>query len=244
MEKKLVYFLDTDVLNRPIQYCQYENLNQPSDIKREQYLDRAAGTLQDGVLQKDIHQVVDLHDYQAHERLKEIARQLHDLLSGHVTFAVRAMDASMIEARTPDSDSFKPSSQLAACPSEASPFQPSIGQQKLPPQGIDTLFIIPFSVSLRALSYNPDCAGGLARMDMWVRCKSIGPVIRELVWCDLEAFFSRKGYVLPRKVIIDEIYARHGKGLSLDAAVEELELVRCRGKLSIYQLSQLLSKAR
>jgi hypothetical protein len=47
-----------------------------------------------------------------------------------------------------------------------------------------------------------------------------------------------------RKVIIDEIYARHGKGQSLDAAVEELELVRCRGKLSLYQLSQLLSKAR
>jgi hypothetical protein len=47
-----------------------------------------------------------------------------------------------------------------------------------------------------------------------------------------------------RKVIIDEIYTRHSKGLSLDAAVEELELVRCRGKLSLYQLSQLLSKTR
>jgi hypothetical protein len=37
-----------------------------------------------------------------------------------------------------------------------------------------------------------------------------------------------------RKAIIDEIYARYSKGLSLDAAIKELELVRYRGKLSLY----------
>jgi hypothetical protein len=36
------------------------------------------------------------------------------------------MDASIIEARTPDSDSFSPSSQLAAYLSEASSLQPPV----------------------------------------------------------------------------------------------------------------------
>jgi hypothetical protein len=47
-----------------------------------------------------------------------------------------------------------------------------------------------------------------------------------------------------RKVIIDEIYTRHHGGTSLSAAVEELELVRARGRLSLYGLYQLLRKER
>jgi hypothetical protein len=42
-------------------------------------------------------------------------------------------------------------------------------------------------------------------------------------------------------VIIDEVYAREADGVSLEAAVVEVELVRSRGKLSLYKLSQLLS---
>ena len=44
-----------------------------------------------------------------------------------------------------------------------------------------------------------------------------------------------------RKVIIDEIYAREANGVSLETVVEEVELVRSRGKFSLYKLSQLLS---
>ena len=43
-----------------------------------------------------------------------------------------------------------------------------------------------------------------------------------------------------RKVIVDEIYAREADGVSLETAVEEVELVRSRGKFSLYKLSQLL----
>jgi hypothetical protein len=108
----------------------------PQEIQLRQTLPIITDRL--SVLQKDIYQAVDLHGYQAHEQLRKIARQLHDLLSSHVTFAVRAMDASIIEARTPDSDSFIPSSQLAACLSEVSSLQPPIDKQQLLPQGIDT----------------------------------------------------------------------------------------------------------
>jgi hypothetical protein len=48
-----------------------------------------------------------------------------------------------------------------------------------------------------------------------------------------------------RKVIIDEIYRRnHEEGKSLNIVVEELELVRIRGRLSLYKLSQLLRKGK
>lgn len=108
----------------------------PSGIQLRQTLSIIADHL--SVLQRNIHQAIDLHGYQAHEQPTKIARQLHGLLSGHVTFAVRAIDASIIEARTPDSDLLTPSSQLAACRSEASPLQPPIHKQQLPPLGIDT----------------------------------------------------------------------------------------------------------
>lgn len=122
----------------------------PQEIQLRQTLPIIADRL--SVLQKDIHQAVDLHGYQAHEQLRKIARQLHDLLSGHVTFAVRAMDASIIEARTPDSDLFTPSSQLAACLSEAPTLQPPVDKQQLLPQETDTLSSLSPSRSLYSLS--------------------------------------------------------------------------------------------
>jgi hypothetical protein len=45
-------------------------------------------------------------------------------------------------------------------------------------------------------------------------------------------------------VIIDEIYARERTGVLLETAVEEVALVRSRGKLSLYKLAQLLSTSR
>jgi hypothetical protein len=51
-------------------------------------------------------------------------------------------------------------------------------------------------------------------------------------------FFSR------RKVIIDEIRTRHAAGISLAAAVEELELVRKRSKLSLHGLWKMLNASK
>ena len=45
-----------------------------------------------------------------------------------------------------------------------------------------------------------------------------------------------------RKVIIDEVRRRQAQGMSIGAAVEEVELVRQRGQLSLYQLYQVLNK--
>lgn len=45
-----------------------------------------------------------------------------------------------------------------------------------------------------------------------------------------------------RKVIIDEIRRRQSQGISTGAAVEEIELTRQRGLLSLYQLYQLLNR--
>lgn len=81
----------------------------------------------------------------------------------------------------------------------------------------------------------------------WTRGLGTGPSVQSLeqlygpAWRPSHrerVMFSR------RKVIIDDVYARNSRGQTLEAAVEELELVRCRGKLSLYQLSLLLSKSR
>lgn len=88
----------------------------PQEIQLRQTIPIIANRL--NVLQKDIHQAFDLHGYQAHEQLRKIACQLQDFLSGHVTFAVRAIDASITGARTPDS--FTPSFRLTTCLPEAS----------------------------------------------------------------------------------------------------------------------------
>jgi len=45
-----------------------------------------------------------------------------------------------------------------------------------------------------------------------------------------------------RKVIIDEIRSRQAKGITTAAAVEEVELIRQRGQMSLYQLYQLLNR--
>ena len=44
-----------------------------------------------------------------------------------------------------------------------------------------------------------------------------------------------------RKVIIDEIRSRQAKGITTGATVEEVELIRLRGQMSLYQLYQLLN---
>lgn len=49
-------------------------------------------------------------------------------------------------------------------------------------------------------------------------------------------FFSR------RKVIVDEVRTRHAEGSSIAAAVEELELIRQRGKMSLHGLYKMLNK--
>lgn len=49
-------------------------------------------------------------------------------------------------------------------------------------------------------------------------------------------FFSR------RKVIIDEIRTRERRGIGIQVAVEEVELIRQRGRLSLYRLWALLQR--
>jgi hypothetical protein len=45
-----------------------------------------------------------------------------------------------------------------------------------------------------------------------------------------------------RKVIIDEIRRRQAGGINVGAAMEELELIRQRGQISLYQLYQQLNR--
>jgi len=45
-----------------------------------------------------------------------------------------------------------------------------------------------------------------------------------------------------RKLMTDEIRRRQAEGINTGAAVEEVELMRQRGRLSLYQVYQLLNR--
>ena len=80
----------------------------------------------------------------------------------------------------------------------------------------------------------------------WTAGLGHGPAVQVLenaygaAWRPAQAervMFSR------RKVIIDEIRKRQAAGTPIAVAVKEVELVRQRGKLSLYGLSNLLNRS-
>ncbi|KAF2187572.1 hypothetical protein K469DRAFT_568588, partial [Zopfia rhizophila CBS 207.26] len=72
-----------------------------------------------------------------------------------------------------------------------------------------------------------------------------GPSVQGLedMYCH-RATFDHSEQVLygRRKIIINEIWRRRAKGISTSVAVEEVELIRQRGQLSLYRLYQILNR--
>jgi hypothetical protein len=213
----------------------------PQEIQLQQTLPIIADRL--SMVQKDLHQVVDLWGYQAQRQLQKVDSQLQDLLSGQITFTVRATELPAVE-KTSNSSPSRPISlpeEPRSGDPPLQPGQPDPMQPSLVSNDVDTSSSPPFYQLSRTIETVPEL------WKEWSEGLGMNPSIQSLesrygaAWRPSHkerVMFSR------RKVILDEIYARSHRTPSVEAAVEELELVRSRAKLSLYKLYLLLSKVR
>jgi hypothetical protein len=92
---------------------------------------------------------------------------------------------------------------------------------------------------IRALPDDLDRPAAVEGMDSGI---GNGPSVQGLYGLRGGQAHSEKVMYGRRKVIIDEIRRRQAEGINTGAAVEEVELVRQRGRLSLHQLYQLLNR--
>jgi hypothetical protein len=214
--------------------CSLSNTETPEEVRLQQSLPMIAQRL--NTMRQEVGQAINEWGGKTQRQFQEIGDHLDDIITGRVAFTVRALDmavpASMDPFQTPlpapaisrDQDLPDPLSlPLPSALSTLDPFQPA-----------------PVYLLSRTIKTVPDL------WREWTCGLGNDPSVQTLeetygaAWRPLQServMFSR------RKVIIDEIYARnHDRGISLTTAVEEVELVRTRGKLSLYGLYQLLRK--
>lgn len=201
-------------------------------------------------IHKDLQQTINIWSQKNQEQLKNIELQFQDLFSGRVTLNLQAKRPLLNESSldpplgpcttSPNrQDSLERSEQPIPSSSTSAPLPPSLPSALLSSS-------LPSSPSSYRLSRTIQTVPELWRE--WTCGLGGNPSVQILEelhgprWRPEpkeRIFFSR------RKVIIDEIRRRHESGhISFDAAVEEVELVRTRGKLSLHKLSELLSHAR
>ena len=206
------------------------NTETPEEVRLQQALPAIAQRL--NTVRQDVSQVINEWGGRTQRQLQEIGDHLDDIIAGRVAFTVRALDVPVLASMDP----FK------------SPLSSPLPEPLIPPPPTTTVSNLdPFQPApVYLLSRTIETVPDLWRE--WTCGLGNKPSVQSLeetygaAWRPLQServMFSR------RKVIIDEIYRRnHEEGKSLNTAVEELELVRTRGRLSLYKLSQLLRKGK
>jgi hypothetical protein len=190
------------------------------------------------------------------EQLDSIDGQLKDLFEGRISMTLSstrtvlqpqptATKATIIPTLTPASVTTTP-------PFHSAPTSPFLSAAPLPSRGTLSLsHSRPFSLSGEEsheppsylLSRTVSTVPQLWRE--WTVGLGGGPSVQgleDLYGPSWRLKHSEKVLYGRRKVIIDEIRRRQSEGISVGAAVEELELIRQRGRLSLYQLYQLLNR--
>lgn len=216
--------------------CSLLNTQPPEEVQLQQALPAIAQRL--NTVRQEISQAINEWGGKTQRQFREIGDHLDDIITGRVAFTVRALDV--------------------AVPASVDPFKtpllvPAISQDLDLPEPLEPL--LPPAISTMD-GFQPAPAYLLSRTIKtvpelwreWTQGLGSNPSVQSLeeiygaAWRPLQServMFSR------RKVIIDEIYVRnHDRGTPLHMAVEELELVRRRGKLSLYGLYQLLRKGK
>lgn len=205
--------------------CSLSNTETPEEVRLQQALPTIAQRL--NTIRQEVGQAINEWGGKTQRQFQEIGDHLDDIITGRVAFTIRALDmavpASIDPFQSPLPEPLEP--LLPPALSTLDPFQPA-----------------PVYLLSRTIKTVPDL------WREWTCGLGNDPSVQSLeetygaAWRPLQServMFSR------RKVIIDEIYARnHHGGISLNTAVEEVELVRIRGKLSLYGLYQLLQKGK
>jgi hypothetical protein len=211
--------------------CSLLNTETPEEVRLQQALPAIAQRL--NVVRQDVSQVIHEWGRKAQKQLQEIGDHLNDIIAGRVAFTVRALDAPIPASLDPLQ------SQRPATSADLNGMSPLPGPFMSTLPNLDPFQPAPMYLLSRTIKTVPEL------WREWTCGLGDNPSVQSLeetygaAWRPSQServMFSR------RKVIIDEIYARNHGGTPLSAAVEELELVRTRGRLSLYGLYQLLRK--
>ncbi|KAK7178036.1 hypothetical protein PSPO01_15915 [Paraphaeosphaeria sporulosa] len=200
------------------------DVEEPEEVQIRKTLPAIAERL--SILQQGLTREVNDWGAETRERLNRIEIRLGDLLEGRVSLTLhpttrRTMITAPSGSATPASAAMtvRPAA-AAALFSQEQPL-PEPEPEPEPDQELEQKQLLqqqppPLYVLSRAVTTVPQ---------LW----------RE--WTHSEQVFYGR-----RKVIINEVRRRQAQGVSIGAAVEEVELVRQRGQLSLYRLYQLLNK--
>ncbi|KAF2194845.1 hypothetical protein K469DRAFT_686787 [Zopfia rhizophila CBS 207.26] len=217
------------------------DVEEPEEVQIRKTLPAIAERL--SILHQGLAQEVNDWGTETREQLNGIALRLGDLLEGHISLTLHPMryaTTAVSSSATPASAatvarSFH-SALASLSPSSLSPspsplLLPQQQQQQQPPP--------PLYILSRAVSTVPQL------WREWTVGLAGGPSVQGLE--DMYGHRWRQKHseqVLygRRKIIIQEIWRRQARGINTSTAVEEVELVRQRGQLSLYQLYQVLNR--
>ncbi|OJD18721.1 hypothetical protein AJ78_01258 [Emergomyces pasteurianus Ep9510] len=210
-----------------------ETVVKPQEIQIQR--DMIADQLQN--IRQEMLQRIDKWGHECQQLQQKMTQQISDLINGHVAFSVRAVPQnSMIELTT------------ASASSPRDIVRSSMEPESNVPESADmTAVLLTSSSKKNSYTHSRTIQSVPDLWREWTTGLDGGPSVRSLEdqggqWRKSspkeQMMFSR------RKVIIDEIYKRESSGMSIDAAVQSIELIRQRGRLSLNSLIKLLKRER
>ncbi len=179
---------------------------------------------------------------EARQKLDGIQLNIADLLEGRISITLHTTPHHTAAVSSPPAPPTSTSASLSPTAPSSPPLLPQLlPQPSLEPQPSPLLPPLPTYLLSRAISTVPQL------WREWTVGLGGGPSVQGLEdmygprW---RPKHSEQVMYGRRKVIIDEIRGRQARGITAGAAVEAVELIRQRGQLSLYRLSQMLNKQR
>ena len=219
------------------------DVEEPEELRIRKTLPAIAERL--SILHQSLARDVNEWGTRTREQLGEINARLGDLFEGRISITLNPTYAALPPptAATVDTTTALAPTLVSAAGSTSTPFH-STFSSPAPSEASSEVVeaaeaVVPSYLLSRAISTVPQL------WREWTIGLGGGPSVQGLEdhygvrW---RRKHSEKVMYGRRKVIIDEIRRRHAAGISIGAAVEEVELVRQRGALSLYQLYQLLNR--
>jgi hypothetical protein len=219
------------------------DLEEPEEIRIRRTLPAIAERL--NVVKQGITQSINEWGAKTQTAIKDVVVRLDDVLNGRVSFTVQAVPASSVSASAgvpnpPIPSSYEPAAASSAAPPVADSAAVAAISTAAPVSNAPSPLFPVYRLS-RTIETVPDL------WREWTVGLGNGPAVQALEdtygasWRPDQkerVLFSR------RKVIIDEIRKRQADGKAVSVAVEEVELVRQRARVSLYGLFELLRRSK
>jgi hypothetical protein len=191
---------------------------------------------------ENLEQIIQLNHQQTQHSIRTIQAQIDQLFSGKVTLTARlaGLDGQdqrlAIPTHATIQDSINILSESPAPEAAPNPVQNPVVEMSQAGN-------LPLDPSIYQMSRTIQTVREL--WDEWYSGLDGNPSIQSLeatYGCRWRPGNKERVFFSRRKVIINEIHSRASSGMSLSAAVEEVELVRRKAQCTLYQLQALFKK--